>query len=252
MAPIDEIGHLIEIVNKYGIGAVPEAFTHWMKDFMSPDGVPFLPYTKEIAAKLDLGTIQTIEWLNINFGDFLAGGISAYHSYELARTVIKAVETGVLPTSTFSAALIGAAIKIGTSVVYPNPLGLAAGLVDMGFLIFALSEGVQISSASTAVSGSSFAKAAFWSGSAASCASFLGSAINKRQFNFKKEFLSGAVGGICGYGFSVAVSANPIGISASAIGGFILARDIYQYMEELEANREEDSEVGAFYWVASP
>lgn len=129
-----DLSYLPEVFDKFGLDGVAKFFKHLLTaDLMSPHGIPFLPYTKEIGQFLGLSTKQTLDWMCLNIGDLVGGGLAIATSY----TNYKLIMSG--PVDSQKLALIGvsAAVKLTASTLTPNPITFLTSVFDLGLVVYA-------------------------------------------------------------------------------------------------------------------
>jgi hypothetical protein len=130
-----DISYLPEIYSKYGLKGVKDFFAHMTLDVMSPHGVPIFPGAKKFGSLIGLNTKQSTDWLCVNIGDLIGGGLSVFHSAITIKSLIGAKATGYIGWQLLANTMIGSGLKIGTAILVPNPISLASGIVDLGALI---------------------------------------------------------------------------------------------------------------------
>jgi hypothetical protein len=123
-----DFSNLPEIYNRFGLEGVGDFFAHNMRDLMSPDGIP-VPFANEIKEALGLTTGQSIDWLCLNAVELLTGSLSVAHSVYAFNGLMNG------DLSALNVATSGA-IKILTATLSPNPIVLAAGVFDIGLVIY--------------------------------------------------------------------------------------------------------------------
>ncbi len=126
-----DLSYLPEIYDKFGLSGVSGYFKHLSKDVMSTDGVP-LPFASQVQEVLELSSLQSINWLCLNVGDVLSGGVSFWHS----REVLLVLKKGQFSNGFLVKVVVSSGLKVFISVYSPNPLSLISGLVDLGSLAY--------------------------------------------------------------------------------------------------------------------
>ena len=247
-------GHSLDnlplIYKKFGASGVLDYSSHGLRDAMSPHGMP-IPFASEIATELGLRPLTAVHWLCFNVGDVLAGGLSVVHSIHNIGLMNEAVASGFLSPQLAISTALGSTIKIGFALGTTNPVSLAAGVIDLGVLVWALAPTLSLGQdyfvGPTGVSGSTIFLGAV---SGAASAAAIGGALHATTEPSKSSWLermkritfSGAIGGALGAGIST-LSANPIVISSAAVGGYVAGEWIYEQTKVLKspiADKEND------------
>jgi hypothetical protein len=127
-----------EIFRRFGLEGIMDYCSHGLRDAMSPHGMP-LPFAEEIASYLGMSTGEAINWLTVNVGDVLAGGLSLAHSWNFNKSMRLAVSARYMSKATLISALIGITIKSAVSFGQHNPIGIASALADLGSFAYGLS-----------------------------------------------------------------------------------------------------------------
>lgn len=121
------------ILDNFGWEGLVDYFNHLSRDLMSPHGIP-IPFAKEVAEGLGLRPLQAVEWLCLNLGDVLSGGLSIAHSIQIFAKVQSSVERGNFDRKTTFLVLRSAVIKLGLGLVTKNPLTVGVSIVDFGVI----------------------------------------------------------------------------------------------------------------------
>lgn len=130
--------YLPQIFEKYGFSGIGDAFTHWLRDLSSPHGVP-LPFANEIRDFFGMNFKEATQWLSLNIGDLIGGGLSVFHSYSSFKVLKIAVASGYLSPVAAFGILIGGVMKVTSGIILHNPVTLSAGIFDMGAFLWGLS-----------------------------------------------------------------------------------------------------------------
>lgn len=129
------LDHLPVIYEKYGLNGLGDYVTHGVRDLMSPHGMP-MPFAKELANTLNLSTQDAINWLCLNIGEVLSGGISVAHSIYLTNTLRNAMASGEIDGALTKSVTIGILSKLFFGAIRTNPVTLASGLYDVGLVTY--------------------------------------------------------------------------------------------------------------------
>jgi hypothetical protein len=249
-----EFGHSLdyipEIYSKFGLKGVSQYFDHGFTDVMSPHGMP-IPFAKEVGEQFSLSTTHQLNWLCVNIGDLLSGGIALTHSALNAKLLMSAVRTGHLAPEIALMSLIGAASKIGLAIVTPNPISLVAGFVDVAFLAWALQPAFVVGSqyfTSPYSNLSTLGLSSMWGALTGAVVGGLVSTWESRgskdgkNFNFNFERIakytaSGTIGGLAGSVASLA-SKNVSIVTSATIAGYIVGEKAFEsIIARLKAHR---------------
>ncbi len=237
------LDHLPVIFEKFGLKGVGDYMIHGLRDLMSPHGMP-LPYAKELAETLQLSTKDSINWLCLNVGDLLSGGVSVGHSIYLTKLIRDAAEAGSIDNALKASIAVAIISKLGFGVASTNPITIASGLYDVGMIGYyayqkpdlftppdpgtqftrAMQHVRNIAKSTLAGAGSAFATGAILH-------SFTEDDRDRLKARLQKITFAGAVGGLASGCVAVATTA-PIAVSASAIGGYVLGEWLYETQVE--------------------
>lgn len=128
-----DASYLPEIFEKFGMSGVYDYFAHLGKDVMSPDGIP-IPFAAEFGNALGMDTMEKIDWLCLNIGDVTSGMLSIWHTKAMID-MLRAAD-GNITGAMVTRVTVGAGVKIVFSIVRPNPISLASGIVDIAVLTY--------------------------------------------------------------------------------------------------------------------
>lgn len=232
------LDHLPTIFDRFGISGIVDYFGHGMRDAMSPHGMP-IPFAKEIRDTLGLRPMTAVDWLSLNIGDVLSGGLSVAHSYQSFGVMRDAVVAGFLPPELAVSIAIGTIVKIGFGISTTNPVSLGAGLFDLGVLAWALYPAMSLGR-TYFVEPTRITTATVLTGavSGAASASGIDETLHANTEtgrtvwgeSLKRMCFAGGIGAVAGVS-AAAISGNPIVISSAAVGGFALGDWMYDQIK---------------------
>lgn len=246
-----KFGHSLDnlpvIIDKFGFSGTGDYFLHIGKDFASPHGIP-IPFADQIRNATGISVKQSVDWLCVNIGDVVSGGLSVYHSYTNAQCLLSAMTDGYLPPVRVFSTAIGAGVKITMSVLSPNPISLASGVFDVGVLAYALT---PVFTLGKAYFSATSANAVFTVTSGTAAGAAAGAATGGTLLYFKRLWggessfsekdigrikkwaFCGACGGLAG-SMAALVNPEPITVSTATVMGFVGGEIVYEHLFEKE------------------
>lgn len=143
MDSIKGVGHRIKhghdlsdlpvIFEKFGWDGVGNFFKHLIgADFMSPHGIPVLPFTYEIGKAFGLSTKQIVDWMCVNIGEAFSGTLAITNSY----LNFKLISTGTPDGKKLFIILLSSGIKLAASTANPNPITFLSSVFDIGLIAY--------------------------------------------------------------------------------------------------------------------
>ncbi len=136
----DPLANLGMIIDKYGVSALPDWAFGLVKDSMSKAGIP-LPGVQWAVHSGLIGDKMATEWLSMNVGEALSGGLSILSTYRL----YKQAKNGQQIHKGF--AIAGILFKTIGGVLSANPVVLLSAAADTAILVRAqvrsIKEGMQ-------------------------------------------------------------------------------------------------------------
>lgn len=126
----DPLANVAAIVEKYGVGGLPEFAGQLLKDSTTPAGIP-LPGVQWLVHAGAVKDTTATEWLSLNMGEALGHGLAIYGTYRLYKTAKsgKQIHTGW--------AAFGIAMRLIGGVWTMNPVLILSGLANLYIVVSA-------------------------------------------------------------------------------------------------------------------
>ena len=124
----DPVANLGTIVEQFGVSALPEYALQLLKDSTTKSGIP-LPGTQYLVQSGLVGDRAATNWLSMNIGEALSGGLAIIGTYKLARKA----KNGDPYSSGW--AIAGVGFKLVGGAIQSNPVLILSGLTDLGILV---------------------------------------------------------------------------------------------------------------------
>lgn len=118
------------VVDKFGIGAIPDYIGQLAKDSLTKSGIPF-PGVELLVRGGAVSDRVATDWLSTNIGEVFGGGVAFFGTYRLLR----ATQKGTLTRPRVIFATIGVGIKLAAGVATAQPFLILSGLADAAILV---------------------------------------------------------------------------------------------------------------------